>query len=406
MPIDDSIRLLGLKTGQPITEDWYDHLVDTLIDMADNGAISYDGVINKSLYPKQADTIQIGSDDLELKSIFTRDINISGYAKVSDLEVTNDEIVDSNLYVYGGLYIPKTANIKEIVSDDIISCSIYVYNNLYSNDLYVSNDLVVIDNATIYGLADIYGDLYVNKSVRISGDEHVAGYSYVSKGIILDGYLQAKGVNVDDILSGLIDVVSLSSDVIYTKAAYVDGYCHVSKDIYIDESIYSSGGNIKDLISTEFKAYKGSVDYLDSIELEADDILSKSIYTNKLYSEYVYVPTYLEGYKAVLHDLSLDVLDIYSEINLPDYSIGFIKLSPSLVYDKIRYIDVPASTQMTIPRGIYYVNLPSGVTVEANFNGTWITVLSSPGLIVSDGENLRVNNSNTSSVVLELLMIA
>jgi len=358
LPIDDSIRLLGLKTGQPITEDWYDHLVDTLLDMADNSAISYDGAINKSLYPNQADAIQIGSDNLELKSIFTRDINISGYAKVSDLEVINDEIVDGDLYVYGGLDIPKTANIKEIVSDDIFSGNLYVYNNIYSNDLYVSKDLVVMDNATIHGLSEIYEDLIVGKSLRVSGDSYVDGYSYISKGL------------------------SVGYDIYATKV--------VSEDL-ISDSIRSKYGNI---------------DYLDSIDLDIDNIVADSVYTNKLYSGYLYVSNYIDGYKAVLHELSLDVLDIYSEINLPDYSIGFIKLSPSLIYNKIRYLDIPASTQVIIPRGVYYANIPSGVTVDANFNGVWVIVLSSPGLIISDGENLRVNNSNTYSVTVELLMIA
>lgn len=48
MPDIESLRL---KTGQVVTEDWYDSLVDTLNWLAYGGAVSVYGVVTKDLVP-------------------------------------------------------------------------------------------------------------------------------------------------------------------------------------------------------------------------------------------------------------------------------------------------------------------------------------------------------------------
>ncbi len=59
---------------------------------------------------------------------------------------------------------------------------------------------------------------------------------------------------------------------------------------------------------------------------------------------------------------------------------------------------VAGSSTLTIDKGAYYVRADSGVNVEYSTDGgtTWVA-LSIPCFIVSDGSNVRFNNTNTAA---------
>jgi len=48
MPTYEQLRL---KTGMPITEEWFDKLVDALTALRERGAVTYNGYILRSLIP-------------------------------------------------------------------------------------------------------------------------------------------------------------------------------------------------------------------------------------------------------------------------------------------------------------------------------------------------------------------
>jgi len=42
---------LRLRTGEPIVEEWFDKLVDALVELREYGAVTYDGYVRSSLIP-------------------------------------------------------------------------------------------------------------------------------------------------------------------------------------------------------------------------------------------------------------------------------------------------------------------------------------------------------------------
>jgi len=42
---------LRLRTGEPIVEDWYDKLVDALVELRERGAVTYGGYVRSDLIP-------------------------------------------------------------------------------------------------------------------------------------------------------------------------------------------------------------------------------------------------------------------------------------------------------------------------------------------------------------------
>jgi len=42
---------LRLRTGEPIVEEWFDKLVDALINITEYGAVTYRGYVRSSLFP-------------------------------------------------------------------------------------------------------------------------------------------------------------------------------------------------------------------------------------------------------------------------------------------------------------------------------------------------------------------
>ena len=115
---------------------------------------------------------------------------------------------------------------------------------------------------------------------------------------------------------------------------------------------------------------------------------------------------YSYGYSASFVELDVDDLVVENSISVPDYSIGFIKIDPRLASSAVRTIDVPANSVKVFPRGVYYANLPAGVSVEVNFGGTWLTYATATVcLVISDGANVRLNNTNATSVSVSVVQI-
>ena len=68
---------------------------------------------------------------------------------------------------------------------------------------------------------------------------------------------------------------------------------------------------------------------------------------------------------------------------------------------------VAAGATLVIDKGVYYVRADAGVNVEYSTDGgtTWIA-LSVPAWIISDGNNLRFNNTTTATANGYLLSIS
>jgi len=48
MPTYEQLRL---RTGEPIVEEWFDRLVDALVELRERGAVTYGGYVRRSLIP-------------------------------------------------------------------------------------------------------------------------------------------------------------------------------------------------------------------------------------------------------------------------------------------------------------------------------------------------------------------
>ena len=71
-----------------------------------------------------------------------------------------------------------------------------------------------------------------------------------------------------------------------------------------------------------------------------------------------------------------------------------ILLNPS--FGSENPISVAGSSTSVIDKGVYYARGDSGVNIEYYNGSSWVA-LAAPCLIVSDGTNVRFNNTNGSS---------
>jgi len=69
MPTWEEIRELKLKTGDVITEDWYDKLVDILNRLAFESAVDVYGYIHRDLVPLADAVFKIGTPERRLYAI-------------------------------------------------------------------------------------------------------------------------------------------------------------------------------------------------------------------------------------------------------------------------------------------------------------------------------------------------
>ncbi|RLI05204.1 hypothetical protein DRO24_06085 [Candidatus Bathyarchaeota archaeon] len=146
--------------------------------------------------------------------------------------------------------------------------------------------------------------------------------------------------------------------------------------------------------------YKSKVIDLGTPASQFDEAFIDTIYTTSIYSQYI------SGYVGSFYEIDVDFLHVYDSLDVPNYSIGFIKLDPYLISSPLRKITVQANSSILMDRGVWYVNLPSGVTVEVLFGNNWIPVLDSEaGLVISDGVNVRITNSNASDVEVQVVFI-
>ena len=153
------------------------------------------------------------------------------------------------------------------------------------------------------------------------------------------------------------------------------------------------------LASSKIEA--GSIEVYDGLNVEDLNVRDKL---------YVYGSSYLgshvSGYKGSFYDIDVDFLHVYDSLDVPNYSIGFIKLDPYLISSPLRKITVQANSSILMDRGVWYVDLPSGVTIEVLFGSNWIPVLDSQaGLVISDGVNVRITNSNSYDVTVQAVFI-
>ncbi len=277
MPIVRRIDSLRLKTGQPIDELWFDSLADVLEDIAEEGAVTYEGYVNRTLKPIEDSKISLGAPNARFADGFFVDVKV-----FDELEV---------------------AGKKAMFEGDV-----NVYSNLYAYSAFVSYSL----------------------------------YAYRADVVELDVHdeLSAKAIKVYDAE-----------------------------------------------VARKLNASVAEISRLSVIEG-------------------VNLGYYSYGYSASFVELDVDDLVVENSISVPDYSIGFIKIDPRLASSAVRTIDVPANGVKVFPRGVYYANLPAGVSVEVNFGGTWLTYATATVcLVISDGANVRLNNTNATSVSVSVVQI-
>ena len=95
----------------------------------------------------------------------------------------------------------------------------------------------------------------------------------------------------------------------------------------------------------------------------------------------------------------IDVDDTTKKLHAYDSSdtdLGSLEILLNPAFGSENPVSVAGSSQQTIDKGVYYARADSGVNVEYYNGSSWI-VLATPCLIVSDGSNVRFNNTNTTS---------
>ena len=105
------LEKLRLRTGQVITEDWYDDLVDILNEITFEGAVDYYGYIRKDLIPIQDLLLNLGIEGKRIKEIHAG----YGYFTYSvNTEKVNADwgYFDQNVYVQGKRVIKDEDPIK------------------------------------------------------------------------------------------------------------------------------------------------------------------------------------------------------------------------------------------------------------------------------------------------------
>jgi len=85
--------------------------------------------------------------------------------------------------------------------------------------------------------------------------------------------------------------------------------------------------------------------------------------------------------------------------SIPDNGLRFSQIDK--VFGDTSTVTVNAGATSTIPKGIYYVFCGANTTVEVYdaTNATWRTLISAggAGLVISDGSNVRLNNTGTAA---------
>ena len=316
MPLKERIDLLRLKTGQVISEDWFDELGNVLEDMSERGAISYDGYVYRSLIPYETRKVSLGSPAFEF---------LDGY-----------------------------------------------FVNVHTHNVYCSN----------------YGRIPVLSSDEVDADKGKFGK------VVSSEYVKS--------VDGYFDTI-VANDYVQGKKGKFD---YVESIGYVRAKTVEAGEEVRCKFLNVFEKVSCKELQVDEDSLLQDAIVKKLSVRDELY---VYGRSYLGGYATAyrgdFYEIYADLIHVLGEIDIPDYSIGFIKLSPNIVSNPVKTVTIPPNEVILSPRGVYYVTLPDGVTVEANFNGDWRTVLTGNGIVISDGVNVRFNNSNSVEVTVEMLLI-
>ena len=91
----DEIKLLELKTGEVITEDWYDHLADVLRRMNVSGVLSPYGYVLDDLKPIRDLAINLGYENLRFDEVhagyghFSYNVTVAGKNVIKDGDPIN-----------------------------------------------------------------------------------------------------------------------------------------------------------------------------------------------------------------------------------------------------------------------------------------------------------------------------
>ena len=106
----------------------------------------------------------------------------------------------------------------------------------------------------------------------------------------------------------------------------------------------------------------------------------------------------------------LDVDDTTAKLHVYDSSdndLGSLELVLNPSFGTETTVSVAASSTSVISKGVYYARADSGVNIEYSTDGgtTWVA-LSAPALIISDGSNVRFNNTNSSAANGYLVQIS
>ena len=86
-------------------------------------------------------------------------------------------------------------------------------------------------------------------------------------------------------------------------------------------------------------------------------------------------------------------------------AIGSLEILLNPSFNTEVSVSVSASSTSVVEKGVYYVRADSGVSVEYYNGSAWISI-TTPCFIVSDGSNVRFNNTTTATANGYLVQIS
>ena len=120
MPTKEDIDRLRLKTGQLVTEDWFDDLGDVLEEIALKGAISAEGIVTKPLIPYEYSVL--GDEEHHFTAAYIDEIHAdeiqANDAKIErNLEAGTIQAVQVNAET-GNFTVDVFVNGKKVIKDE------------------------------------------------------------------------------------------------------------------------------------------------------------------------------------------------------------------------------------------------------------------------------------------------
>lgn len=139
-----TIEELRLRSGQVITEDWYDNLCDILSAGLEDGGVDMYGYIHKDLIPDADLKHRLGSDNRRLKEInvgygnFVYDVTVQGKKVLKD----SDPVFIADLYAAARTSVSEAVKsaLKPILLAKEIDKNVNAFTDVFASDVPIRED--------------------------------------------------------------------------------------------------------------------------------------------------------------------------------------------------------------------------------------------------------------------------